>query len=766
MASIARHSSIIALIWFSIAIIVHSADIHLSPNGIQPWPGSCSFTNCRSTAKCFISFNRLINTDDTDCNIHIGSGDYNSALLNFTNDAESATNIWIAGSISNLNMDIEVESTGFYVQGEGIQPVNRGIWRFGAANGNGSISSLQFTQTQFNLGTSSVNNISFSSCAISLPINAPFLTWASQNSVFVSLSQSTVYSPSNALFPVVQTSNIRGLSISDSSLTIKTLIAANYVQTGLIFARTQISLSADFITGSATNYSLEIVDSSVSSFDVSAIRSLLPTSLMKMVTFEATTFTAISMTFGPATEFESLNSTFHDCFVRIQSDMFTPGVGPKFEMSSIEISQNFGKFWLEAFPGAVPFRLHDLNITVDESLFESEPALLVGQDNFFCDGDSSIAANMLWLGEGTQLWIGNITVSNYIGLLGNGEREAVLRAIAPNNPEWVSSEGQENSNHSVWSFDSITTNKVILNASFIDTFHYRATKPSQGIVSPSNETSTIIFDPSFSTLVVSWVPEGGESISTSVWYPISSNVSKPPNQFETGIGVPSNMSMSTRFAVLNKTLAFSFSPPPAPLIPLEPYTCPEEPYPVGFICVKGVLTAASPVLPILILPPNSGVIEVYGNLSVHGSLVFDGLGTTLRVNGCLVATEVELDLTDENVEKLPTKPFILVIQSPECPNSLLDLMLRVRKGYKGCTRVKVKQDLQSSSQSVFSVVLQLDRSKCSIKWIIVGSVMGVVIVAMVPLFIWISKRHDGVRLWLRPYSSEYPRSYGGCCRCN
>jgi hypothetical protein len=192
-----------------------------------------------------------------------------------------------------------------------------------------------------------------------------------------------------------------------------------------------------------------------------------------------------------------------------------------------------------------------------------------------------------------------------------------------------------------------------------------------------------------------------------------------------------------------KRLSPSLVAPP-PFLPPTTMSCP-EPIPTSFICVNGQLVAPNNVyLPTLTFPPNSGTVQVNGNLTVDSTITFDGIGSTLVIDGCINSPDgiiIELD------EETNSKPIVLITQNDGCPQSLIDINLKIEEP-KSCKKTKAKTEGSTASQLI--VYFEVDSSSCKTKWIILGSVLGAVAIITITLAL-VFTLNPKARALVRPY---------------
>lgn len=199
-------------------------------------------------------------------------------------------------------------------------------------------------------------------------------------------------------------------------------------------------------------------------------------------------------------------------------------------------------------------------------------------------------------------------------------------------------------------------------------------------------------------------------------------------------------------SVIPPTIRESTCPLEAPApqaVPSGPKPCPGSAPSPQFICINGawILNGSLAVNTTLTVPPNS-IIQITGNLSSNSSIVFNGLGTTITVDGCVFlgkngsANHVEIELTQEDLDTIRrnggklTQTLIASKLGNKCNGStdLSGIEVTVKKPSGTCRKVKV--DKTKSTQSSLVTTFTLDNSHCNVI-IIVPSVVGAVIVLTV-----------------------------------
>jgi hypothetical protein len=185
----------------------------------------------------------------------------------------------------------------------------------------------------------------------------------------------------------------------------------------------------------------------------------------------------------------------------------------------------------------------------------------------------------------------------------------------------------------------------------------------------------------------------------------------------------------------------------------SPRTC-ASPLPPGFFCIDGRIIAPNSIdADSITLPADGGDVLVNGTLTLSGILRFDGLGTTLNVSDCTsIGEEIEINLSKS--KSLPSGEVLLVSQSTSgCLKSLATISISTKDDEKSCKKTKVKAS-SSSTSSTLIVLFRLDSSKCNIKWIILGSVLGAVLLIVIITLVLVFTFNEKAKNCVRPYNNS------------
>jgi hypothetical protein len=348
--------------------------------------------------------------------------------------------------------------------------------------------------------------------------------------------------------------------------------------------------------------------------------------------------------------------------------------------------------------------------------------LLSGEVTF--KGNSMLTVNVLYIASEAIVSIPHLYVSSSINCDTPCTQLPTLSSLS-------------STANTTWKFGTISITDVNVNISNVDYFIYTPTHEGtngRGIDLVNSASLT----PLPTSIRIIWpylTPPS--SLST---YNISEFEEHTSNQTFDAIYYPGEIyHFKTFFS--NKLLTFQLM-----FLPPTYSSCP-TPHPVGFNCVNGVLIAIGSITePNIVFQPNSGTVQVFGNLSVTTTITFNGFGTTLNVSGCADIPNIEIDLTKEKT--IPKTPVVLVTQGSGCSNSLLDTQLTVKQ-LKSCKKTSAKNDVSSSSFQL-SVLFSVDSSSCNTRWIILGSVLGAVLLIVVIIALVFSL-NPAAKACIRPY---------------
>lgn len=246
-------------------------------------------------------------------------------------------------------------------------------------------------------------------------------------------------------------------------------------------------------------------------------------------------------------------------------------------------------------------------------------------------------------------------------------------------------------------------------------------------------------------------------VETGTWYPIYSNVGNSqvapmphPEYSPTIVGDGTIFKMQTKFLgndLKFRRLPIDFFPPPYPT------ECPPLPS-NAFICIDGILVALGSIDETSIqLPP--GTVIIFGNLTTSSPITFSGTSTNINVTGCIVTPGIEISLEGQKDPSvgLPSGSVLLASQGIQCTQSIDVIPLTIKQSSKSCKKVKVKKDENLSTSTSLSVIFEIDNSDCNLKWIILGSVLGGVLLITI-ILVLIFSFSKSARECARPFSAR------------
>ena len=302
------------------------------------------------------------------------------------------------------------------------------------------------------------------------------------------------------------------------------------------------------------------------------------------------------------------------------------------------------------------------------------------------------------------------------------------------------------STNTTWNFHSINiTNTAILFYS-ITRFIYTPSEPSKGIVQIA--ASKIASSPPL--ISIAW-PNASSPPTYMKKYPIFSgdaNMGLTPGQeIPVQVVQPDYLyNVSYDIVPFLSFVSHYMAPPSNPIS--TPTTCDA---PIGFQCAPGGgYFSPGPISqPSIILPPNAGVIPVYGNITVYDSIAFSGTGTSIVSYGCVQTPGISIELTKGST--LPKGSVTLITQDSNCTKHINALPVTIKSNTKdSCKKTTVKED-PNAPTNTFAVIFTVDSSSCNTKWIILGSVLGAIIVITTALAL-VFAFNDKARQCIRPYS--------------
>ena len=191
------------------------------------------------------------------------------------------------------------------------------------------------------------------------------------------------------------------------------------------------------------------------------------------------------------------------------------------------------------------------------------------------------------------------------------------------------------------------------------------------------------------------------------------------------------------------------APVPTPIAP----TCSNATKPGDqFYCNNGVWTSNTTVTtPVLNIPSGASETIIIGDLE-SSSIVFNGLGSTLTIEGCASnLTSITLTLTPDDLKgsKQIVQQLIILANSNCSNDDLTDIVVSFSVSGSTCRKVKPSKSVSNGS---LSGIFTIDSSSCNTWWIVLVSVICGVIVLGIVIFVLLVIFVPKVRFAVRPHS--------------
>jgi predicted outer membrane repeat protein len=212
--------------------------------------------------------------------------------------------------------------------------------------------------------------------------------------------------------------------------------------------------------------------------------------------------------------------------------------------------------------------------------------------------------------------------------------------------------------------------------------------------------------------------------------------------------ISSNIQLTTTHSCHSNDYMCKYRPPPSAT------SCLTSPPNIGsWVCVDGTWTSNGTITGETITIPGTQVV-VDGNFTVPGSVVFDGLGSSIVVvGGCAhIGGSIVVELTEEELEQLAkeSRTVALISQNSSCP-SLSSSYVDGRLSSKSCRKIEsTTSEEKNGSQSSLVAMFKVNSSGCNVKWIILGSVLGGVLLLIVIIMLVVTF-NDKARKAIRPF---------------
>ena len=182
----------------------------------------------------------------------------------------------------------------------------------------------------------------------------------------------------------------------------------------------------------------------------------------------------------------------------------------------------------------------------------------------------------------------------------------------------------------------------------------------------------------------------------------------------------------------------------------------------AFTCIDGQWkTNTSVTTTALTVPAKAGTIVISGNM-VTGSVTFDGLGTTLLIEGCVdYLPVVYVSLGDSDIKEIEqsgkkkTATLASISSNSSCANTTafesVIVLVSTSNSTSSCKKVTVQKSATSgTSGASLNALFTLDNSKCQTWWVILVSVVCSVIFVVIVLIL-IVKFVPACSVLVRPF---------------
>lgn len=698
----------VLLVIFALATllsIVH-AEIFLSNTSTVPWTGACIET-CSFSNPCSIS-SIEVHTTDGPCQVTFLEGVYTVPWFTWWVYDQDVT-ITISGQVTGLQLTI-ADAHNVRLMGR-----NGGLLNRASLTSMVNVSSATFQISNLTFWDSVVthaglvNTIEVSDCVFHREQTAVSIhhTGAMETSIFLSnVSLTTALGPEQVTTSFIR--SLRNISVSAVNIsgTIPRLVylsnSDGYLQRVDISSSRLVVL---FNLADAPNaFDLKIAQSEIISYGSNMSLTTCPFSNVLIEKSKLVGF-YVNQNSGHR-NFTVLDSQFFGC------RLATTDLNPVQIIRSQYIMNVANSFFIfNAIPEQPTTRplLADVEFWVEPSHRPFAPLSFTGQ--VILREGSSLKTNMIFVVAGSSLSVDFLTVTQFIGHR-NSAPPPLITATTPG--------------VAVWHFNSILIDHMIVDLSPLKELHYHATSTLEGITCSGN--APLIIAPE--RIFISW-NNASVPIQADTWYPLGAPFDKVPKyMIPEASSAQNGLDIFTRFSNSSSSVSFQYD-----------IAIPCAPPPVGFICVQGIWVMNGTTTPpqTVEIPENSGVVQVDGNLTVSGPIVFNGIGSTLNVTGCINTPSVEIQIKGKG-DNLPSGPVTFIQQRGDGCDSLVDIPLNVFQDPKACKKVSVTKDTKDSTSSSLVVIFVVDSSRCSAKswrWVVLGCVLGaVVLAAALSIVIW------------------------------
>lgn len=683
--------------YFFISLI--NAEIYLTTTGAAEWTGDCN-QDCSFAAPCAITSTTIALTSDP-CNISFLSGNYDgtpASWMVLSPPANLNISVSFISNITGLQLQLLAADANLEFQGmNGGRLISSRIRASSAEpKSKFNVSNLHFLDSTIT-NSGATSNVYISSCVFTS--NNAYTGFLSEPS---DLSRTNIFL-TDVVAAVLASPMFRSVLVSTTSngtITLNRVTGSYYqlVQRTTDDLKIEIfnsRLSVSFFSNEPARYPAVLVQDS----RLEATEGAGPNEIHNLAVIRSE---IINMNLVVKNNFTANNATFTGCA------MAAPSTTPlTFDQVVVTLDRDSSS-WTISSANAYQHSLRNLQVYVDPALTgfvggAQQAAPFAFKGNVILRSDSSLTTNRLWLEPMSTLQINFLVVTELIACyIGEG-------------PSYLYS----SDSNSVWRFDSIRVENISVDTSVLTEFQYRATDPSKGI----QLSGTAFFIPP-PKVVIFWPTVG--SLHNGTWYPLVNGATDSPGRVLPSNAIADEVDIVSQYSSDNLLITYSF---------LAKLTC--APPPTGFICVNGiwVVDGSGNATTVVIVPSNEGTVQVLGNLTVLGPIVFEGTGSSLNVSGCVNTPSVQIEI--DSAKEVPSTPVLLIQQGKNCPNSLGNTLINVKQTSDSCKKVKAKQE--TTSQESLIVVFSVDESKCSKswRWIVLGTVLGAsAVVGALTLTIW------------------------------
>lgn len=712
---------LVLLCWFSSQS--HGVEVYLTPYGNPAWTGKCDST-CPQSSPCGVSSGSTLANENTNpCEIYFASGNYG-----WTNtwSAAFAAKMSFEGTVSGVNLAVNLGS-----------PMVLDAYGASASLESGVLLTISTTSL-------TVGNLTFSNGASLIATvtstatvqRCSFFSSASSTASPLTISGSSLTITDTLIWAIHSVAAIAHPSVSSwSSMTLTncqiTVGNAGMFNAALIY---NLLIQSTLIASTANDESFVLLNiptiSTITTYDTTfqgALpgRSGIPIPGNAFPRPILTKAACYSFDFGRGTVFQGVQiitpssppgsgSLYFTNTTLIDSDVLSYATNQWNHVSINQMTSNASVTLANGSGGAMNNVTFSAGADPQNARFRvigATTATIVG---------SSFTVSDFVIGSGAAVHISEVEITNSL-TCPDSSAPGTLYVQAP----------------AKWTFRSIDVTNVNVMLYNIIKFTYKPTVPNKGI---TQTNSTFSGNPPL--ISIAWSPKLPDPqymqkypifklttpvVAAGETVPIE--VVQPDFLWNVSYASPPELSFYSRYL----GSAMTCNPPP------------------GFLCAVGggLYSPASVTEPSIIVPPNSGVIPVAGNITVNTTITFIGTGSSLVADGCVqVPGGISIELSKGNT--VPKGSVTLITQSSACDALLAPVSLKYDK--KDCRKTTVKKDPNAASNTL-AVIFKVDNSDCNVKWIILGSVLGGVLIITLALAL-IFTFNKSARNCIRPFAGR------------